>query len=166
MSRVATNFMKEFGAFEQLDSAIRCRDVIICEKEFLESLPRYKASNKFRYGNGVMRMSEVLYEELSPRLLELIRRNWSVVLNHHKGAIAPDDVCEKINLRTKLLPFTPYLETLVKKTKHLTLARRCGFEIHDDYDTKSSIAPKRADAYDRLHTFFEHCELFQDEGRS
>jgi hypothetical protein len=104
MSRLAANFMKEFAAFERLDSAIRCGDAVICEKEFIESLPRYKASKKFRYGNGVMRMCEVLYEESSPQLLELIRRNWSVVLNHNKGAMAPDDVCEKINLWTKLEP--------------------------------------------------------------
>jgi hypothetical protein len=66
MSRLAANFMKEFAAFERLDSAIRCGDAVICKKEFLESLPRYKASKKFRYGNGVMRMCEVLYEESSP----------------------------------------------------------------------------------------------------
>jgi hypothetical protein len=160
MSRLAANFMKEFAAFERLDSSIRCGDAVICEKEFIESLPRYKASKKFRYGNGVMRMCEVLYEESSTQLLELIRRNWSVVLNRSKGAIAPDDLCEKINLWTKLLPFTPHMERLVKKTENLSLARRCGFEIHDGYDVKSSTAPKRAEAYDRLLAFFERCQLF------
>jgi hypothetical protein len=89
-----------------------------------------------------MRMCEVLYEESTPQLLELIRRNWLDILNHNKGAIAPDDACEKINLWTNLLPFMLYLETLVKKTEHLTLARRCGFKIHDGYDTKSFTAPK------------------------
>jgi hypothetical protein len=93
-------------AFERLDTAIRHGDAVICEKEFLESLPRYKAANKFRYANGALRMAKVLYEDLSPQLLELIQRIWSVVLNHNKGAITPDDVCEKINLWTKLLPFS------------------------------------------------------------
>jgi hypothetical protein len=64
-----------------------------------------------------MRMAEqVLYEESSPQLLELIQKNWSMVLNHDKGVIASDDVCKKINLWKKLLPFTPYFECLVKKT--------------------------------------------------
>jgi hypothetical protein len=99
-------------------------------------------------------------------MLELIHQNWSVVLNHNKGAIAPNDVCGKINPWTKLLPFTPYLETLVKKTEHLSLTRRRGFEIHDGYDTKASTAPKRVDAYNRIYAFFECCELFHDEGRS
>lgn len=95
----------------------------------------------------------------------MIRRNWSVFLNRDKGAIAPDDVCEKINLWTKLLPFTPYMERLVKKTEHLSLARRCGFEIHDGYDVKSSTAPKREEAFERLYNFFERCELFHDAER-
>jgi hypothetical protein len=60
-------------------------------------------------------MAEVLYEDSSPHLLELIQRNWLVVLNHNKGAIAPDDVCKKINLWTKLFPFTPYFGQLLKK---------------------------------------------------
>jgi hypothetical protein len=143
MTLVAANFMKEFSSFERLDRAIRIGDAVVCEKEFLESLPRYKAMNKFRYVNGVLRMSEVLYEELSPQLLKLIRRNWSVVINRDKGAIAPDDVCEKINLWTKLLPFTPYLDSLVKKTEHLSLARRCAIDIHDGVDVRSSKAPKQ-----------------------
>jgi hypothetical protein len=57
-----------------------------------------------------MRMCEVLYEESSTQLLELIRRNWSVVLNRNKGAIAPDNLCEKINLWTKLLPLKLHLD--------------------------------------------------------
>jgi hypothetical protein len=104
-----------------------------------------------------------LYEESSPQLLELIHRNWSVFLNRDKGAIAPDGDCEKINLWTKLLPFTPYMQRLVKKTEHLSLARRCGFEIHDGYDVKSTTAPKQEEAYERLYNnFFERCELFHD----
>jgi hypothetical protein len=165
MTLLAANFLKEFSAFERLDSAIRIGDAVICEKEFLDSLPRYKASNKPRYGNGVMRMCEVLYEDSSPQLLELIRRNWSVVLNHDKGAIAPDDVCEKINLWTKLLPFTPFLERLVKKTEHLSLARRCGMEINDGVDVRSSKAPKREEEYNRLFEFFERCGLFHGGNR-
>jgi hypothetical protein len=113
-------------------------------------LPQYKAANKFRYVNGALRMAKVLYEDSSPQLLEfLIQRNWLVVLNHNKGAIAPDDVCEKINLWTKLLPFTPYSEKLVKKTEHLSLARRCGFAIGSSGgnvgNEHSSTAPKCED---------------------
>jgi hypothetical protein len=111
-------------------------------------------------------MCEVLYKESSPQLLELIGCNWSVVLNHNKGAIAPDDVYKKINLWTKLLPFTPFLETLVKKTEHLSLTRRCGFEIHDSYDTKSLTASKKWDEYNWLFSFFERCELFEDTDRN
>jgi hypothetical protein len=107
----------------------------------------------------------VLHEESSPQLLELIRRNWSVVINRDKGAIAPDDVCEKINLWTKLLPFTPYMDRLVKKTEHLSLARRCAIDIHDGVDVRSSKAPKRDDEYDRLFAFFDRCELFDAGNR-
>jgi hypothetical protein len=83
-------------------------------------------------------MCEVLYEESSSQLLELIHQNWYLVLHCNKGAIAPNDVCEKIKLWTKLLPFTPYLKQLVKKTENLSLARRCGFKIHNGYDIKSN----------------------------
>jgi hypothetical protein len=49
----------------------------------------------------------------------------------------------KINLWTKLLPFTPFLERLVKKTEHLSVARQ--------------------GAYDTLFTYFALCGLFHDE---
>jgi hypothetical protein len=84
--------MKEFAAFKCMDSAIQIGDAVICKKEFLESLPQYKAMNKYRYVNGTLQMCKVLYEESSPQLLELIHHNWLVVLNCDKGAIAPDDV--------------------------------------------------------------------------
>jgi hypothetical protein len=45
-------------------------------------------------------MWEVLNEESSLQLLELIHHNWSVVLNRDKGTIALDDVCKNINLWT------------------------------------------------------------------
>jgi hypothetical protein len=107
-------------------------------------------------------MVEVLHKESFPQLLELIRQNWSVVLNHNKGAIAPDDVCKKINLWTKLLPFTPYFEWLVKKTEHLSLAHhRCGVEIHDGVYGLSATPSKCEDEYGRLFDFFKDCELFQ-----
>jgi hypothetical protein len=110
-------------------------------------------------------MAEVLYEDSSPQLLELIRRNWSVVLNHNKGAIAPDDVCEKINLWSKLLPFTPYFEKLVKKTERLSLAQRCCVEIGSGGgnagNERLSTAPKREDEYKRLFCFFNRFQLFQ-----
>ena len=88
MTRLAANFVKEFASFDCLDNAIRCGDTIVCEKEFLASIPRYKATNKFRYVNGAMRFAEVLYEQSLPQMLELICQNWSVVLNHGKGVIA------------------------------------------------------------------------------
>jgi hypothetical protein len=83
---LAANFMKEFAAFECLDSAIQIGDAIICKKEFLASLPQYKAMNKYHNVNGTLRMCEVLYEESSPQLLKLIHHNWSVVLNRDKDA--------------------------------------------------------------------------------
>jgi hypothetical protein len=69
-----------------------------------------------------------------------------VVLNRDKGAFALDDVYKKINLWTKLLPFTPFLEQLAKKTEHLSLARRYTIDIHDGVDVRLSKVPKWKDA--------------------
>jgi hypothetical protein len=42
----------------------------------------------------------------------------------------------------KLLPFTPFLKQLVKKSEHLSLARRCTIDIHGSADVRSAKAKK------------------------
>jgi hypothetical protein len=162
-TRVAALFLKVMSSYERFHTSMRLGDPLILEKENVEWIPRWKAAGKPRYYEASMRKIETLYRLVERPILEIIRRNRFIRLSKGRRMITFDELCELMNLWTKDLAATPFLDTVVKYSEHLSLLRRCGFEAFGRNMLKSSTPPTREKEYKVLKTWFHRCGIFNND---
>ena len=121
--------LKKTKSYIRFKDAIRKSHVLLMEAETNKWLGMWKVTGKLQYLNAGLRWIENLYTKLNPIMLQGMRENRLPVLNHGRGAQSFDVLCELHNLWLKQLPMTVHLDSVIAKSRHLSLVRRCAVEL-------------------------------------
>ena len=159
-------FIKKVASYMRCENDIRKGNVLLLEAKCNNWLGMWKVTGKCQYLADGLRRIENLYYELHPMLLEMRRCNRLPTLNKGKGSLAMDELCELHNLWLKMLPMTPYLSSVIQKSRHLSLIRRCALGLWGHCKRLRSNSGTNTEAeLVRLITFFESSRVFKSNSR-
>ena len=92
----------------------------------------WRVTGKSSYLNaGLWRIVD-LYTKITAIILQGMQENRLPVINKGRGVLSFDELCELCelhNLWLKQFPMTIYLDSLIAKSTHLSLVRRCADEL-------------------------------------
>lgn len=164
LSKVYAMFILKVDSYVRCKKGIRKHDVLLLECETNDWLGVWKETGKTSYLKAGIRRIENLYYNMKPWLLECQRWNRFPTLNEGRGSLTHDELCELHNLFLKQLPLTPHLESVVNKSKHLSLIRRCALELWGKGKVhKSSTKTSMENEVDVVIEFLEKTDTFGDE---
>jgi len=129
LSKLFAMFILKVDSYVRCKEGIRKHDVLLLECETNDWLGVWKETGKTSYLKAGLRRIENLYYKMNPWLLECQRWNRFPTLNKERGSVTHDEHCELHNWFLKQLPKTPYLKSVINKSKHLSLIRRCALEL-------------------------------------
>ena len=109
------------------EEGVKKQKPALCEQIAIHLMPLLIMTNKYKYVNGIMRVTEQLYSKCSATQREKERLNRGIIFEQRSGAVrsnaqSDDDGCEKHNKTTsRQATSATEQETFIRKTADVTM---------------------------------------------